>query len=112
MKDACPSNRVIANALDRTLPELVKRYGRDKDCTKKQLSRTCADLHMAHQAYSYLCAASLSAEAFSMSVTENPDVNWEEVKNRAARMAEEYNRKRAPSGEWFYESGVGMTGGG
>jgi hypothetical protein len=47
-----------------------------------------------------------------MWMAENPDANWEEVKNRAARMVEEYNRKRTPSGDRFYESGIGMTGGG
>ena len=110
MKHAYPSNRMIGKALSLTLPELVKRYGRDKDCTKEQLVRTCADLNIADEIHPYLCAACLSAKALALSTAEAQDVNWEEVKNRATRMAEEYTRNRIPFGDRFYESGIGMTG--
>ena len=102
---------MIRKALSRTLPELVRRYGRDKDCTKDQLARTCDDLSISDDVYPYLCAACLSSEAFALSTTEIPSVNWEEVKNRATRIAEEYSRKKIPVSDRFYESGIGITGG-
>lgn len=46
-----------------------------------------------------------------MSMNDNPDVNWEEVKNRAARMVKEYNIekviKKIPNSGQFYESRLG-----
>ena len=88
--NAFPSNRMIAKALIRTLPELAKRYGGDTGCTREQLAKTCADLDIAEGIHPYLCAACLSAEAFALSTAEISGVNWVEVKNRAARLMEEY----------------------
>jgi hypothetical protein len=40
-----------------------------------------------------------------------PNVNWEEVKNRATRIRDEYDSKRVPYNDCFYESGIGLAGG-
>ncbi|MBI2438870.1 MAG: hypothetical protein HYV36_08695 [Lentisphaerae bacterium] len=101
---------MIAKALSRVLPELAKRYGRDSDCTKAQLEKTCADLDLRDEIYPYLCAACLSSAALASSATDIPDVNWQEIRNRARRMVEEYKRNRIPPSDKFYESGVGMVG--
>lgn len=111
MKDAYPRNRMIAKALGRVIPELIKRYGKDHDCTKEQLSRTCADLEVSPDIYPYLCIACLSSEILTMAMTEIPNVNWEEVSNRAERMVKEYHMQKIPISDHFYESGLGMLGG-
>lgn len=101
---------MIAKALSRALPELVKRYGSDTNSTKAQLARTCADLSIADEVYPYLCAACLSVGELAIARTEMTGVNWEEIMNRAKRMVEEYNRNKIPYSDRFYESGIGMAG--
>jgi hypothetical protein len=111
MQNAYPSDRMIRKDLFRMAPELIRRYGRTKDCTRAQVMRTITDLKTSKSVYPYLCAAFLSDGALRSIRGAMPNVNWEEVKNRATRIRDEYDSKRVPYNDCFYESGIGLAGG-
>jgi hypothetical protein len=89
-------------------PELLLRYGRQKDCTWLQIKKTADDLQTAEDTFPYLCAAFMAETDWRSFQATIQNVNWEEVRNRTDRLVFELSKKSATGN--FYESGIGIQG--
>lgn len=111
MHDANPTNRVISEHFVQLSAEFRKRYGAAGGCNRLQFSKTIGDLRVHQDVVPYACAVFLSEEEFKAFRTGRPDINWEEVENRAERIFRELQHV-SRNGDEFHESWTGVNGNG
>lgn len=89
-------------------PELLLRYGRQKDCTRLQIRKTADDLQIDENIFPYLCVAFMAETEMGSLQEAMQNINWEEVRNRTDHIILDLSRKSATGN--FSESQIGYPG--
>jgi hypothetical protein len=75
-------DRAIAHRILVVSRELVSRYGRIEDCSRRQIESTALELRVDPRLLPYLLAAFLGKEELRKSENQWPETDWKEVVDR------------------------------